>query len=397
MARYGLPDHVEFCKICTLSNQKVTPSVVTEDAKDSKKHTVIFKDGICEPCRVHLRKQDTIDWDARERELVELLDKNRSTDGKWDCIVPGSGGKDSVYQSHILRTKYNMNPLTVTWSPHIYTDVGWHNFQSWINVAGHDNFLFTPSGRVHRKLTRLAYTNLLHPFQPFVFGQRNYVMHMARKFNIPLIFFGESAAEYGGEDGDEEDPRYAERYYVRDPDDSLLVAGLSLEELEQEHQISKADLQLYLPIERESLTSFRPNPHFLGYYLKFIPQDNFYYAVEHADFKPNDQRTEGTYSKYNSIDDRLDGFHYWTGFIKFGVGRCTHEASQEIRNGHITREEGVRLVQKYDGEFPERYFQDFLDYMEMDEQEFFAIADSFRSEHLWEFVGNQWKLKHQVK
>ena len=115
-------------------------------------------------------------------------------------------------------------------------------------------------------------------------------------------------------------------------------------------------------------------------------------------FVPNDQRTEGTFSRYNSIDDKLDGFHYWTGYVKFGVGRATHEASQEVRNGDLIREEAVALVRKYDHELPKRYFQDVLDYLDLNEKEFYEIADSFRPEHLWDKdAKGQFKLKYLVE
>ena len=122
-------------------------------------------------CRFVEKKQLTIDWDEREWRLRDLCDLHRSRTGEYDCIVPGSGGKDSFYASHILRTKYGMHPLTVTWAPHVYTEWGWKNFQSWIH-AGHDNLLMTPSNRVHRLLTRLAVENLFHPFQAFMLGQK---------------------------------------------------------------------------------------------------------------------------------------------------------------------------------------------------------------------------------
>ena len=186
MALYGLPNKVIFCKKCVMSNQKVTPSIITRDSKYSKKNTLFFDEtGICEPCRLHEQFNNKINWEERELQLKILLDKYRSTDGSYDCIIPGSGGKDSVYQSLILKEKYGMHPLTVTWSPHIYTDVGKKNFESWISKGGCDNFLFTPSGETQRRLTRLAYINLLHPFQPFIFGQRNFVIHMAKTVMFP--------------------------------------------------------------------------------------------------------------------------------------------------------------------------------------------------------------------
>ena len=114
----------------------------------------------------------------------------------YDCIVPGSGGKDSTFTAHILKYKYGMHPLTVTWAPHIYTEVGWNNFQKWMQ-SGFDNILFTPNGKVHRLLTRLAFENLLHPFQPFIVGQRHVGPRFSALYGIPLVFYGENQAEYG--------------------------------------------------------------------------------------------------------------------------------------------------------------------------------------------------------
>ena len=136
--------------------------------------------------------------------------------------------------------------------------------------------------------------------------------------------------------------------------------------------------------------------HYLGYYLKWDPQECFYYAVENTGFKPNTERTEGSYSKYTSIDDKTDPFHYYTTLIKFGLGRASYDASQEIRNGKITRQEGVDLVKKYDSEFPSKYFQEFLNYVGYDDQEFHEIIDSFRPEYLWQKSEGQWGLKHAV-
>ena len=138
--------------------------------------------------------------------------------------------------------------------------------------------------------------------------------------------------------------------------------------------------------------------HYLGYYLKWDPQECYYYAVENTGFKPNRERTEGSYSKYSSIDDKIDPFHYFTTFIKFGIGRATYDASQEIRNGKINREEGMRLVQLYDNEFPQKYFDEFLKYISLNEKQFFNIVDKFRSPHLWKKNKlGKWQLRNSIK
>jgi hypothetical protein len=136
--------------------------------------------------------------------------------------------------------------------------------------------------------------------------------------------------------------------------------------------------------------------HYLGYYLKWDPQECYYYAAEHAGFTVNDERTEGSYSKYSSIDDRIDPLHYYTTFIKFGIGRATYDAAQEIRNGKITREEGVALVKRYDDEFPHKYFREILDYMGISEDRFYEVIDRARSPHLWRLEDGKWHLRHAV-
>ena len=176
---WGLPLDVKFCKKCVISNQRPSSVVETANFKDSPHPTIIFDDnGVCDACNYARMKNQVIDWKKREQELIKLLNIYRSRDGSYDCLVPGSGGKDSIFASHLLKYKYDMHPLTVTWPPHVYTDVGWRNFNHWI-AAGFDNVTFHPNGGVHRILTKLAFLNLCHPFQPFIIGQKNLALHMA--------------------------------------------------------------------------------------------------------------------------------------------------------------------------------------------------------------------------
>ena len=395
---YGLPAEVRFCKRCVISNQRPNSASEFHHRPDSTKSTIRFdEEGVCDACRYAEKKDKEVDWALRERELRELCHKYRSRNGSYDCLVPGSGGKDSVYASHVLKAKYGMHPLTITWSPHLYTDVGWRNFQNWIHRGGFDNFLFTPDGRVHRTLTRLAYINLLHPFQPFILGQKNFAPKMAVRFGIPLVFYGENEAEYGNPIGENTQARRDARYFAvgSGSNQGLYLSGVPIEELGA-HGIERGQIDAYLPASADDLDRAQVDVRYLGYYLKWTPQECYYYSVEHIGFEANTERTEGTYSKYNSIDDKTDGFHYWTTHVKFGIGRATYDAAQEIRNHHITRDEGVALVRRFDGEFPKKYFKTFLDYLSLEESEFLAIADRFRSPHLWEKAAKGWRLRHQV-
>lgn len=196
-AFYGLPNEIKFCKHCVISNQRPNSSVEFKHTQGSKKETIsIDDDGICDACKTAEEKQK-INWEKREEELLQLLDQYRKSDGSYDCLVPGSGGKDSAMQAHILKEKYGMNPLTITWPPILYTDYGYQNWKNWIDVGGFDNISFTRNGDVMKKLTKLSIENLFHPFQTFILGQKNLGPKLAAKFNIPLVFYGENEAEYG--------------------------------------------------------------------------------------------------------------------------------------------------------------------------------------------------------
>ncbi len=332
-AFYGLPQNVLYCHSCVISNQRPNSSVEFKHTRDSEKATIHLR----RPR--HLRrlpsrrgKAPPIDWDKRDKQLRELCDQHRQNDGSYDCLVPGSGGKDSFYAAHVLKYKYGMHPLTVTWAPHVYTDWGWKNFQAWIH-AGFDNYLCTPNGRMHRLLTRLAVENLFHPFQPFILGQKNLAPKMALLHDIPLVFYGENEAEYGNPHR-----RHRQRearlvvLHAQDKPPDLSRRRLGRRPEQAVRRSTLADLRPYLPADPEQLEAKKVEVHYLGYYLKWHPQSCYYYSVEHGGFQATPERTPGTYSKYNSIDDRIDDFHYFTTFIKFGIGRATYDAAQEIRS-----------------------------------------------------------------
>ena len=394
---YGLPSEVFFCKRCVMSNQRPTSAVETSHTIDSKKSTMSFdEEGICDACRASDQK-NSIDWQQREQELLALLDKHRSKDGSYDCIVPGSGGKDSAYQAHVLKYKYGMNPLTITWPPILYTDYGYQNFRNWID-AGFDNMSFYRNGKAMKLLTKLSIENLFHPFQTFILGQKNLAPKIAAQFGIPLIFYGENEAEYGNPIADNTSSLRSKSYFSMKNLDDIYLGGVSIRELREVHGLEIEDLQGFLPATEEQILRHEIEVHYLGYYLKWIPQEAYYYAVEHTGFQARPFRTQGTYSKYNSIDDKIDDLHYYTTYIKFGIGRTTYDASQEIRNQHILRDEALALVKRFDGEFPDRYFNEVMDYLEMDPEYFKnELSDKFRSPHLWgKNDTGDWQLRHNA-
>ena len=389
---FGLPEKVIFCKQCIISNQRPSSVVEFKNINNNKNGINIDKDNICDACKYSLEKS-RIDWNKREIELENVLSKYRKKNG-YDCVVPGSGGKDSAYTAHILKYKYKMNPLTVTWAPHLYTNIGWENFTNWVHKGGFDNILFTPNGKLHRVLTKLAFLNLLHPFQPFIIGQRIIGPKIASKFNIPLVIYGENQAEYGNNSEENFNPLMNSDFFSKDSSDDIVLGGVSIKEIMQKYKFVQNDFEPYLPPDKKEIKKRDIKVMYLGYFLKWDPQECFYYASENTGFKANTERTEGSYSKYSSIDDKTDPFHYFTTYIKFGLGRATYDAAQEIRNDKIDRQEGINLVKRYDDEFPKKYFKDFLEYTDITEKDFWENIDRFRSPHLWEKREDKWYLRY---
>ena len=382
-AKYGLPLQVKFCKRCTISNQRPNSCIEYAHTAASEKATIAFDaEGVCDACRVAEAKAAT-NWEAREEELRELCARYRRTDGVYDVLVPGSGGKDSFLAALKMR-EMGMHPLLVTWAAHLYTDVGWRNLQAWQGLA--DHYLITPNRRTHALLTRLAVENLFHPFQPFIIGQKAAAPKLAAQLGIQLVMYGENESEYGNPRADANHATRAPAYYTAT---DIHLSGEPVAKLVQDYGLSHAELQPYMPASAWHLQRAAVKVHYLGYYVRWHPQEAFYAASEHG-FSVAPERTAGTYSKYNSLDDKLDDLHYWTTYQKFGIGRATYDTAQEIRSGDITREEGVALVSRYDGEYPERFEREVLEYLSvpgmapMTRDRLFALAQDFRSPHLWD-------------
>jgi len=373
---YSLPTNVKFCKSCTISNQR--PRINFDE------------NGICSACNfAELKKK--LNWKKREEELKKLCDRFRKSNGEYDIIIPCSGGKDGSMVAHQMKQDYGMNPLCVTWSPLRYTEVGRKNLDSFI-ASGFNHILGTPSPIVTKKLTELSFKTIGDPFQPFIYGQYNFPLTVALNFGVSLIMYGENGeVEYGGDMKNAYKPD-------RTVEDQLrhYFSGVPPKQF-SEMGINKNDLKPFDAPDLNRLKKNKTEIHFFSYYKYWDPQENFYYAQEHCNFEPNPERNEGTFSKYASLDDKFDGFHFYLAFIKFGIGRCTSDSAHEVRDKKITKEEGIALVKKYDGEFPKKYYKEFLDFCSIDDDDFTKIIDSWRSEHIWtKDKEGKWILKTPI-
>ena len=244
-------------------------------------------------------------------------------------------------------------------------------------------------------------------------GQKFIAPKLASLFDIPLIFYGENEAEYGNPSDDNNQSTRSTGYFATNKKEEIYISGVPVNSLINDFGLTLNDLDHYMPMSKELVSSKSIEVHYLGYFLKWHPQEAYYYACEHGNFEASPERTPGTYSKYNSIDDKIDDFHYYTTYIKFGLGRASYDASQEIRSGDIEREEGVALVHRFDGEYPTRFEDEIFDYLSVYKNEFAnanslfeesimsrdyfnALTNKFRSPHLWNYDNGVWTQRYSV-
>jgi len=382
-----LPSEVSFCTNCVVSNQR--PQITFDER------------GVCSACQWSLEKDNSVDWDNREKELEELGEKYRSRTGKFDCVVPGSGGKDSAFVAHQLRHRWGMNPLCVTFAPFDWTPAGWRNLNNFAQT-GNLNLICQSDGVLQRKLANLAFEAKGDAFEPFAFGQKGYAYNIAVQYGIKLIFYGENGSlEYSGlgshkDKSHEATEEWAENYYKGSSFEDLVRLGIEKGSLEK-NLLTDERLRFYTP-PLEQANDLGVEMHWYSYYQKWIPQENFYYAARHTGFETNDEgRTSGTYTKYASFDDRTDDFHFFMGLAKFGMGRASRDAQQDIRRHHLTRDEGARLVQLYDQEFPEKNFRWFLAYLDITEDYFWEVVHFYMGRsNVWKKEYGKWILKQVV-
>jgi N-acetyl sugar amidotransferase len=383
-----LPKDVEYCTECVVSNQR--PNIQFNDQ------------GVCGACQWAWEKDHVVDWKARDQQLRDVLDRYRSKDGTPDVVVPGSGGKDSAFVAHQLKHRYGMHPLCVTFAPFDWTNIGFKNLRDFVS-SGFENIICQPDGRIHRKIARIAFELKGDPFEPFGYGQKAWAFHIAHRYGIKLIMYGENGElEYSGREKYKTKPmegpeEWDAAYFKGTGVDALVEAGLE-SGLFTPEEAKQETIRWYKPPPADEIVDSGIEMHWYSFYQRWTPQENYYYACTHTGFRPNPcGRSESTYTKYASIDDLLDGMHFYLAYLKFGLGRTTRDAMQDIRRGHITRDEGVRLVRRYDHEFPERDFHFFLEYTGISEELFWEVADRYRDlSNVWEKQNDEWRLTSVV-
>lgn len=353
---------------------------------DTRPNSAPFVEGVCHGCLNYDKRQE-VDWHARWEELEGLCNRYRRSDGRYDCIVPVSGGKDSTYQVWTMKERLGMNPLLLCLTD-IFTgtEAGAWNLENITTTFNCDLIRFGIAPNVFREATRIGFEEFCHPLK-FI-EEAIYVLPIkyAVKLDIPLIVYGEwGAVEYGeahAVDGD----------YSTDFKSKLDPEAVDIKFWIDECDFAYENLNcLELPTKEEMKSL---EPIWLGYYTNDWSYRNMEIAKRFG-FRDltNEWRIEGNIEQYDQIDSKAYIVHSWCKYPKFGFARATDIAVLWIREGRITREEAVKLVNERDGILDQITLEDFCETMNYSFREFWDLLEPHWNRDLFEQDGPLWRKK----
>jgi N-acetyl sugar amidotransferase len=359
--------YIKYCKNCVIPNTK--PDLQIDDK------------GLCNACRYY-NDRKIIDWDKREIEFKNILQKYQSKDGsKHDCIIPVSGGKDSTYMV-IKMLEFGMNPLCITASTDMLSDIGRKNIEN-IKKLGVDHIEVSTNPVVRRKINKLTLAQVGDISWPEHLTIFTIPIRMSVQLKIPLIIWGENSQnENGGPASDAENNSLTRRWL----EEFGGLLGLRVSDLSLDDSIEEKDLILYKYPTNEELSDVGVTGLFLGYYIPWDGHNNALIAQAHG-FESYPTIVEGSIINYENLDNLQMRVHDYFKYLKFGFDRSTDWACWHIRRGRLTREEGLKLVKRYGGKFPWTYLgkplQDILNEIDMTLEEFQKICDQFTNKELF--------------
>lgn len=358
---------------------------------DTRPRIVFDEEGVCNACR-HAEEKARIDWDARRAEFLRLIEPDRGRSGAWDCVVPWSGGKDSSRIAHRLKFEFGLNPLLVTFSPLLPNEVGAQNREALIRL-GFDHIYFRPNQRVHRRLSRRFLIERGNLKVAWDAGVNAVPLQVAVQYAVPLVFYAEHGeSEYGGRVLNEESGK------IRDLTEVIEHQIGDDPRNWTDDEITAADLAPYVYPPSESVRASGVKALYFGYFFRWSMLENYQFIRERMPFATHPAgRTPGTFTDFDSLDDKTDSLYYYLQYIKFGFGRAVRDACRMIQNGQMTRADAVDVARRYDGEFPDEFLPDVLDYLGMRRGELIDIIDLHRNSELWVRDGGTWRLRYPVQ
>ena len=348
------------------------------------------EDGICSSCKAfhEFNSLTSNDWKKREKDFEIIIDQIRKNNkSNYDCIIPVSGGKDSYYQTHKIVNDYKLKPLLVTYHGNNYLPEGDFNRDNMRKVFNSDHIVWGPSVDVLKKLNILGFEKM---------GDMNWHAHcgiftspiiIAVRFNIPFIIWGEVPWDISGMYKANAFPEFSAR--VRHEHG---LRGYEWEDFinDSEIKISEKDMLWAKYPSDEEIVKCGIRGIYIGNYFKWDPNQHTKLMKNLYNWKQLEGEFQRTYRKISNLDDRYEsGIHDLLKFIKFGYGRCSDHASKDIRTGYLTREEGIKLVKRYD-HVVSSDLDYWLEYVGKDKDYFWKLADTFRDPRVWKIENNEW-------
>lgn len=350
---------------------------------------VLFDDeGICSACRV----QEEFDqltpefWQARRARFEEIIESVRKRQkGDYDCIIPVSGGKDSYWQTYMIKEVYGLNPLLVTYHGNNYLPEGQGNLDRMRDVFGVDHLVFGPSVETLRKLNRVCFRMMGDMNWHAHCGIKIVPMIVACRFNIPLVVWGETTWSIAGMFSPSDFVEYNKRTVLEHD-----CRGYTWRDMVGQEGLREEDLIWARMPSDEDLDRVGVRGIYIGNFFNWDPNEHARLMHEKYGFEFARQPFDRTYRTMSNLDDMHEnGLHDYMKFVKFGYGRASDHASKDIRTGYMTREQGIEMVRKHDHVKP-RDLERWLAYTGMTEAEFDAIADGFRDPRVWRRENGQW-------
>tara|TARA_B100001057_G_scaffold26592_1_gene24395 strand:- start:17614 stop:18696 length:1083 start_codon:yes stop_codon:yes gene_type:complete len=358
---------------------------------DTKPGIELDKRGLCNACRSSEIKEQ-INWGKRKKQLDEIVKEIKKKNYPfYDCIVPVSGGKDSWYQAMILSEYYNLKVLCVTLAPHLPTSEGIENLNNMIKDLNIDHIKITIKPSVFREIRKKCFIRQGEPSWAEHCAMFSSVINVALIYEVPLVVWGEDISfEFGGIQNQESKPSAIEI------DQGDLIKGKKITDW-LDDDISPRDVFFYTYPDHKKLKDAGINSIYLGHYLKWYGREN-YDIVKKRGFKGREQGPlSGNYLDYDNIDEKLCEINIWMKYIKFGFWRSTDQTCYDIWNKRISREEAVKIVKELSDEFPEEYFEDFLRFHKLTNEEFWETVEKFRNKDVWKKQNNSWKLTQELE
>jgi len=349
--------------------------------------------GRCNAC-VWSEEKYSLDWNKRELELRTLLNKFRSKDGGFDCVVPCSGGKDGSHVSYNLKHKYGMNPLTITIRPPLSLEIGDKNMNNFIH-SGYNHVLVTPNPKVMQVLNKHGFIEKGFPYYGWLIAIHTAVIRTAYNFTIPLLFYGEDGeVEYGGSIENKNrslyDIDYMKRVYLEGGYQKVLEKAI------EDGVINENDLYFYKFPKDADIKKHNLSFTHWSYFENWDPYQNYLTAKTYCGLTEKADSNVGTFTNFAQNDQALYSLHAYLMYLKFGFGRATQDAGIEIRRGAMSRDQAINLVKLYDNQYPEPFIDIYLDYYKMSQKEFEEVIDKWVNKILFKKVNNRWEPIFEV-